>query len=102
MTADERKVYLAAITGETDDDVLAAHLYIAEQKLLKLIFPYDGEAELPESYNYLLLEAAAYLLNKRGAEGETAHTDSSVTRTYETGDLPKSLVNQIVPYAGKV
>ena len=48
------------------------------------------------------VEVAAYLLNKRGAEGETAHSENGISRSYEDGDVPSSLLRDIVPYAGVV
>jgi hypothetical protein len=40
------------------------------------------------------------MLNKRGAEGEITHTENGVSRQYEDGDIPPSLLRRIVPMAG--
>lgn len=46
------------------------------------------------------VEIAAYMLNKRGAEGETAHSENGVSRSYEDGDIPATLLRRITPMAG--
>jgi len=48
----------------------------------------------------LQLEIATYLLNKRGAEGQTAHSENGISRSYESADVPSSMLNQIVPHCG--
>lgn len=40
-----------------------------------------------------------YLLNKRGAEGQTAHSENGISRSYEDGDVPPTLLRDIVPFA---
>ena len=42
------------------------------------------------------------LLNKRGAEGETAHSENGVSRSYEDGDIPPTLLRRILPMAGVI
>ena len=46
------------------------------------------------------VEIAVYLMNKRGAEGESAHSENGVSRTYENGDVPASMLRGIVPMVG--
>ena len=43
---------------------------------------------------------AVYLLNKRGAEGETAHSENGISRSYESADIPESMLSGIIPFAG--
>ena len=56
--------------------------------------------EVPEQYSYLQVEIATYLLNKRGGEGELSHSENGISRSYENGDVPESMMRQIVPMAG--
>ena len=63
-------------------------------------YPFDDTIkEVPERYHMTQVEIAAYLLNKRGAEGETAHSENGISRSYEDGDVPPTLLRDIVPFA---
>ena len=87
--------------GEWADDVLISYLAIAGDKIIHRAYPYDDTVtEVPRRYCYLQCEIAAYLLNKRGAEGETAHSENGVSRTYESADVPESMLSDIVPKVG--
>ena len=68
--------------GDWSDDVLTSYLAIAGQKILNRAYPYDDSArEVPRRYSYLQCDIANYLLNKRGAEGQTAHSENGVGRS---------------------
>ena len=53
-------------------------------------------------YKRQQVEIAAYLVNKRGAEGETAHSENGISRSYEDGDVPPTLLREIVPFASVI
>lgn len=55
---------------------------------------------VPSKYDYRQCEIAAFLLNKRGAEGQTAHSENGVGRSYEGGNIPASMLDDITPYCG--
>ena len=102
MTEDEKIVLLSTMTGQ-QGDVLSAYLAIAEDKVLRKLYPFDDTIKgIPERYHMTQVEIAAYLLNKRGAEGDTAHSENGVSRSYEDGDVPPPLYRDIIPYAGVV
>lgn len=66
-------------------------------------YPYDDTVtEVPDRYAYTQLEIAVYLMNKRGAEGQTAHSENGISRSYEDGDVPPSLLREIVPCASLI
>lgn len=101
MTDAQKILLVKQMTDETVDATISAYLTIAGKKILRHAFPYDSaKTEVPEEYDTLQCEAAAYLLNKRGAEGEIAHNENGINRTYEDADLPKSMLNCITPVAG--
>lgn len=103
MTTSDKITMVQSMCGEEDVEVISAYLYIAGQKILRRAFPYGRNmSEVPEEYEHLQLEAAVYLLNKRGAEGESAHTENGVSRSYENGDLPDSMLREIIPMGGLV
>jgi hypothetical protein len=104
MTQAEKLTLLKAMVGSSDtDDVLLAYLNIAGRKILNRAYPYGtDEAEVPSRYDFLQCEIAAYLLNKRGAEGQTSHSENGISRSYESADVPESLLGAITPTVGVI
>lgn len=103
MTDAEKKVMLTAMTGETADAVLSTYLTIAGNKVIRRAYPFDStKTTVPDQYAINQVELAAYLLNKRGAEGETSHSENGISRSYEDGDVPPTLLREIVPCASVV
>lgn len=97
----EKKEMVKAMTEETNDSTVSAYLGIAGNKICRKAYPFDPTVtEVPEQYHFLQVEIAVYLLNKRGAEGEAAHSENGISRTYENGDVPLSMLRQIVPMCG--
>ena len=104
MTQTEKLTLLRAMVGESDtEEVLLAYLNIAGNKILNRAYPYGTEeTEVPVRYDFLQCEIAAYLLNKRGAEGQTAHSENGINRSYESADVPESLLGAITPMVGVI
>ena len=85
--------------GDWSDDVLISYLTIAAQKILNRAYPYDDTVtEVPRRYGYLQCDIANYLLNKRGADGQVAHSENGISRSYESADVPESMLSEIVPH----
>ena len=91
MTEEQKLALLRAMIGGSDaDEVLSAYLFLAGRKILARAYPYDPSVtEVPEQY-------------KRGAEGQTAHSENGISRSYESADVPSSMLNQIVPHVGVI
>lgn len=104
MTNEEKLIALKAIVGNNDsDEVLSTYLTLAGGKILAKAYPYNSEvSEVPAQYHYLQIEIAAYMLNKRGAEGQTSHSENGISRTYENADVPSSMLKSVVPFCGVV
>ncbi|MCQ5308973.1 MULTISPECIES: phage head-tail connector protein [Clostridia] len=103
MTDTEKLTMLKAMTGEKDESVLSTYLSIAGNKVLKRAYPFNSTVTVvPDRYAYNQVEIAAYLVNKRGAEGETAHSENGISRSYEDGDVPPTLLREIVPCASLI
>jgi hypothetical protein len=102
MTDTEKLTALKALVGGSDtDEVLSTFLKLAGSKILAKAYPYrDDVTEVPAKYEFLQLEIAAYMLNKRGAEGQTSHTENGITRQYESADIPASMLKTITPHVG--
>lgn len=101
MLETEKIEMVKSMTGEASDGVVSAYLKIAGNKICRKAYPFDPTVtEVPEQYSLLQVEIAVYLLNKRGADGESAHSENGISRTYENGDVPPSMLRQIVPMCG--
>lgn len=101
MTDTEKVTMLKRITDETDEGALSTYLLLAKDIVLQHAFPFRNYPDdFPTLYDTVHVEIAAYMLNKRGAEGETVHLENGVSRHYEDGFVPPSLLRRIVPHAG--
>lgn len=102
MTEDEKLITLKAMVGSSDsDEVLSTYLKLAGKTIIARAYPYNSEiAEVPAQYDTLQCEIAAYMLNKRGAEGQISHSENGITRNYENADVPSSMLKVITPHVG--
>ena len=106
MTEVEKLSLLRVMVGQPNegdwaDDVLISYLNIAGRKIINRAYPYDDTVgDVPRRYGYLQCDIANYLLNKRGAEGQTAHSENGVSRSYESADVPESMLSEVVPHVG--
>ena len=107
MSQEEKLQLLKAMVGESDpEEMLLAYLNIAGNKIINLAYPYESElmevTEVPTRYDFLQCEIAAYLVNKRGAEGQTVHSENGIYRSYESADIPESMLRAVTPYVGVI
>lgn len=87
--------------GDWSDDVLISYLAIAGQKIINRAYPYDDTVtDVPRRYGYLQCDIAAYLLNKRGAEGQISHSENGVSRSYASADIPEAMLSEVLPHVG--
>lgn len=102
MTDEEKRAMVALMTDESSSsDVVTAYLGLAQQIVFEKAFPYGNWPEvMPPQYDGVHVEITVYLINKRGAEGETVHLENGVSRHWEDGSLPGSLMRRIIPFAG--
>ena len=93
------------ISPETaSDDLLLYLLEQAEGIILNRRYPFgipDG-AKLSANHEQIQLRMAVELFNKMGAEGQTAHDENGIKRTWAAGDVSPSLLRMIVPVCGSV
>lgn len=104
MDENEKLVMLKTMVESTDsNEVLLTYLKIAGKKIIAKAFPFNTTiTEVPVQYDVLQCEIAAYMLNKRGAEGQLMHSENGITRQYETADVPSSLLKTITPFVGTI
>ena len=102
MDEDTLEIFTALVK---EHDYLIAEHYLtsAKQAVLNKAFPYDSSIEdIPPKYKQKVIEIAVYLYNKAGAEGETAHNENGISRSYESAGIPASMLRDIIPFAGVV
>jgi hypothetical protein len=104
MTEKEKLAVLRTMIESADDDkVLSTYLKLAGKKIIARAFPYEPTiTEVPAQYDTLQCEIAAYMLNKRGAEGQTSHSENGISRSYENADVPTSMLKVITPFCGVI
>ena len=104
MSDTEKLIMLRVMVGENDssewtDDVLLTYLTIAGRKIINRAYPFREDIDVvPKRYGILQCEIACYLLNKRGAEGETSHSENGISRAYGSADVPESMLSDVVPF----
>jgi hypothetical protein len=94
-------------TDEQDDSVISSFLEFSRNIVLNKLYPFisdenDANRIWLKRYDDVQVKICIYLLNKRGAEGQKAYSENNITRTYETGDIPDSILNEITPYAAGI
>lgn len=103
MTDSEKVEALKGLCEDSSayaDSVYLAYLNYAGQKILNRRFPFDKESRsgaVPNEYVYTQIELACAMLMKRGAEGESEHSENGVKRTYRSED---DILSDVVPYVG--
>ena len=102
MTNAEKIAIVKGMTEETDDSTISAFLLMAGETIYRYADPYGKSSpeKVLEIYGATQAKAAAYYLNKRGADGQRGHTENGISRSYENGDLPDSLLREITPICG--
>ena len=102
----DKKTRLAAlISPDTASPELLSYLLDqAEGIVLNRRYPFgvpEG-AGVPHQYEHIQLQIAVELYSKRGAEGQTAHSENGIGRSYEAADVSPSLLRRIIPKVGSV
>ena len=91
------------ITENVSDIELEDLLESAKAVILSRRFPFGEHPEDVEAkYKDLQIRIAVEMFNKRGAEGETAHSENGVSRSYASANVSEDLLKEITPKAGVV
>lgn len=101
----EQKVLVVKNLTSDDENsaLIETYLGLAASEIINRAYPYNHEiTEVPPKYDLLQCKIAAYMMQKRGAEGQTAHSENGVSRSYEDADIPFSFTSQIIPFAGVI
>jgi hypothetical protein len=89
------------ITENASDVELEDILESAKAVILSRRFPF-GEVpnELEPRYEDLQIRIAVEMFAKRGAEGETSHSENGVSRSYSSASVSEELLREITPKGG--
>ena len=103
MTVEEKLLELQnAIAPDTEaDGVLTGLLDDAEALVLNQMYPFgyeDGTA-VPARYERIQIQLAVELYGRRGAEGQTGHSENGINRTWPE---KSRLLKMVVPHVGSV
>ena len=88
-----------------DDSVLLSYLDDAADLILGRMYPYATDEEyegmsVPARFESRQVKIAAFLLNKRGAEGQSLHNENGISRRYRNSDIPEELLVDVLPCVG--
>jgi hypothetical protein len=91
------------ITEDVNDIELEEILESAKAVILSRRYPFGNyPLDIEERYKDLQIRIAVEMYNKRGAEGETSHSENGVSRTYSSANVSEELLREITPKAGVV
>ena len=106
-TVDEKviKMRIAILGSSSDsssDDIFEFKLDEAKSIALDILYPFDKEAELPDTWrmNMWLVRCAIELYNKIGSENVQSYTENGFNVSYLSGLISKTLLNELIPKAG--
>lgn len=99
----EKRTALAALLApDTDTEVvLDTMVALAETEVLNRMYPfgYPVGTAVPTRYEMLQIQLAAELYSKRGAEGQTSHSENGISRSWPE---KSALLARIMPHVGSV
>lgn len=88
---------------ENNNALLVELLESAKHIINQKRYPFsDYPGTLEERYKDLQIRIAVDLYNKLGAEGETAHSENGVSRSYGAENVSTDLLKEIVPKVGVI
>lgn len=104
MTDLSKFTMVKAMTDESDEVTISAFLDMAGEALYHHVDPYKTreKADVLDEYGGVQVRIAAAWLNKRGADGQVSHSENGISRSWETGDIPPSILSEITTICGVV
>lgn len=102
MTDAEKIVNVKSLV-ENDEDatdaLVSVYLASAKAAILRRLYPFGipTDADVPDLYEFSQCELAARYFLRRGAQGETAHNENGIQRTYGSVN-DEDILREVVPY----
>ncbi len=105
IISDKIAMLRALLRGDAvaTDEVLTALLTFAEREILSWMYRSypaipENVTEVPREYEMIQIHAALIGYNLSGAEGQTAHTENSITRQFAYSDMVAFIRKNVTPY----
>jgi hypothetical protein len=103
MTFEEKMIELARgiAPDVAEDSVLELELLTAETMILNKMYPfgYEDGMVIPPRYERLQIKLAVELYSKRGAEGQSSHSENGTSRSWPE---VSNILKQVVSHCGSV
>lgn len=104
MSEDQKLLYSIMLTEndpQATADVMKMYLAVAANMILQRLYPHGipPMTILPNAYDMMQCELAARQFLRRGGQGETAHSENGISRTYGSED-DSDILNRVTPYVG--
>ena len=104
MTEEEKvqmvQLLISDVTVTTE--MIQTYLALAANRILNRVWPFGGApTEWPTQYDLVQVQLTVRMVARRGGEGETAHSENGISRTYGSVD-DEDILQQLVPYVGVV
>ena len=86
---------------EENEEILKSELLDAEAMILNKMYPfgYEDGVTIPSRYDRLHVKLAVELYTQRGAEGQSAHSENGISRTFAA---KSRILSQIPSNCGSV
>lgn len=81
------------------EEFSSSYLDMIAEDAESVINYYRHTDSLEPEYAALAAKIAIYWIEKLGYQGASSLSENGVSRTYETGDVPNSILRQIAPAA---
>ena len=95
-----RKLKIRQIEYVTEDDIRDEIFEAMQAVNERRRFEATNLIPFEKKYSSLIVKLALASITKYGAEGETAHSENGITRSYDNcSEYPESLLSRVVPLA---
>ena len=104
MTEDEKVQMVQLLISDVavTTEMIQAYLALSADRILGYLYPFGGApTEWPTQYDLTQVQLAVRMVARRGGEGEIAHSENGVSRTYGSVD-DEDLLRDLTPYAGVI
>ena len=104
MTEDEKVQLVEQLITDVavTTAMIESYLALAADRILIRLYPFGGApTDWPTQYDLVQVELAIRMIARKGGEGEIAHSENGVSRTYGSVD-DEDILSRLVPFAGVV
>ena len=98
---------MLGIADSSQDEVLKTYLQAAQSEIIAWRYSYeegweDTYDEVPAEYEMTQISAVVAGFTIRGAEGQTAHRENEITRTFKYEDMVSYIRSHVIPKVGLI